>query len=219
MNPKLSFLLLWFGAAKLCSAQDESVGSCPYFERDDQTVFVITTRGNDRDAHFYQFTADPENRYKESWSKVVVDAGALVTSKGESDGIELRVKPWPAFDHISIQVKNWPSKNSADGDYRRIAAAKAEQLAQTHFDEAGRILNETYQSVIQPLPRPAVETLRSFERDWITSRDRQAAASIRFNWGSLGEEDEKILVLFQRALLTWDRVKLLGDTGPAMVAP
>jgi hypothetical protein len=27
------------------------------------------------------------------------------------------------------------------------------------------------------------------------------------------------LVLFQRALLTWDRVKLLGDTGPAMVAP
>jgi hypothetical protein len=58
----------------------------PLFERDDQTIFVITTRGNDRDAHFYQFTSDPENRYEDSWSKVVVDAGALVTSKGESDG-------------------------------------------------------------------------------------------------------------------------------------
>jgi uncharacterized protein YecT (DUF1311 family) len=164
VNPKRRLLVLLFGVVTVCSAQDESTGSCQYFQRDDQTIFVVTTKRNDLDAHFYQFNADPKQKYQDAWSKGVVEAASLVTPKGEnkSDGIEFTAKPWPASDRISVEVKNWKSKDSVDGDYDPIDASKAKKLAQTHFDEADKNLNETYQSIVRTLPKPAVETLDLF---------------------------------------------------------
>jgi uncharacterized protein YecT (DUF1311 family) len=220
VNSKLLFLLLWLSTA-VCSAQDDAPASCRYFARDDGMIFVVSTRGDEISTHFYQFTADPKQRYRQAWSQGAVEGGALMTPKGEykSDGILFTAKPWPASDRMSVEVKNWQSKNGADGDYGPIDLPKAQRLAQMHFDDADKSLNETYQAVVRMLPPEAVATLRSFQRDWINSRDPIAENTIRFNLGSLTDEDEKVLVLIQRAVLTWDRVDLLQGTGKAMLAP
>jgi uncharacterized protein YecT (DUF1311 family) len=214
-------LTLTLALTAICSGQDDSPASCRYFARDDGMIFVVSARADEINAHFYQFSADPKQRYQEAWSQGTAEAGALVTPKGQnkSDGIAFAAKPWPASGRISIEVKNWQSKSSADGDYEPIDLPKALQLAQKHFDEADKSLNEMYQSIVRGLPQEAVATLRSFQRDWIDSRDPVAENTIRFNWGSLTDEDEKALVLIQRALLTWDRVDFLKGTPKAMVAP
>jgi hypothetical protein len=117
-------------------------------------ILVVSTRGDEISTHFYQFTADPKQRYREAWSEGAVEAGALMTPKGEykSDGIEFTANPWPASGRISVQVKNWQSKNSADGEYAPIDLPKAQQLAQKHFGQADKSLNETYQAVVRTLP-------------------------------------------------------------------